>query len=111
MLFRSFTGDSNELQFRGTGDDLKSAVTVTGNSNKFYIDAIGNKHSQTLMVTGDSNEFNINQRSTGAAGSSVWVDVTGNSNKFTVSQTGTIDNVLNLKSVGNSGVWNINQKN
>ena len=106
-----FTGDSNELQFRGTGDDLKSAVTVTGNSNKFYIDAIGNKHSQTLMVTGDSNEFNINQRSTGAAGSSVWVDVTGNSNKFTVSQTGTIDNVLNLKSVGNSGVWNINQKN
>lgn len=106
-----FTGDSNELQFRGTGEDLKSAVTVTGNLNKFYIDAIGNKHSQTLMVAGDSNEFNINQRSTGAAGSSVWVDVTGNSNKFTVSQTGTIDNVLNIKSVGNSGVWNINQKN
>lgn len=106
-----FTGDSNELQFRGTGEDLKSAVTVTGNLNKFYVDSIGNKHSQTLMVAGDSNEFNINQRSTGAAGSSIWVDVTGNSNKFTVSQTGTIDNVLNIKSVGNSGVWNINQKN
>jgi len=106
-----FTGDSNELQYRGTGDDLKSAVTVAGNLNKFYIDSIGNKHSQTLMVAGDSNEFNINQRSTGAAGSSVWVDVTGASNKFTVSQTGTIDNVLNVKSVGNSGVWNINQKN
>jgi len=106
-----FTGNSNELQFRGTGEDLKSAVTVTGNLNKFYIDAIGDKHSQTLMVAGDSNEFNINQRSTGAAGSSVWVDVTGNNNKFTVSQTGTVDNVLNIKSVSNSGIWNITQKN
>lgn len=106
-----FTGDSNDLQFRGTGDDLKSAITVTGDLNIFRIDAIGNKHSQTLMVAGDSNEFNLNQRSTGSAGSSIWVDVAGNSNKFTVSQTGTIDNVLNIKSVGNSGVWNINQKN
>lgn len=106
-----FTGNSNELQFRGTGDDLKSAVTVTGNLNKFFIDVIGNKHSQTLMVAGDSNEFNLNQRSTGTAGSSIWADVTGNSNKLTVSQTGTVDNVLNIKSVGNSGVWNINQKN
>lgn len=106
-----FTGDSNDLQFRGTGDDLKSAITVTGDLNIFRIDAIGNKHSQTLMVVGDSNEFNINQRSTGSAGSSIWVDLAGNNNKFTVSQTGTIDNVLNIKSVGNSGTWNINQKN
>jgi hypothetical protein len=106
-----FTGDSNELQFRGTGVDLKSAITVTGDLNKFWIDAVGDKHSQTLMVNGDSNEFNINQRSTGAAGSSVWIDVTGNSNKFTVAQTGTIDNVLNIKSVANTGVFNITQKN
>lgn len=106
-----FTGNSNEFQFRGTGDDLKSAVTVAGNLNKFYIDAIGNKHSQTLMVTGDSNEFNLNQRSTGAEGSSIWIELNGTSNRFTVSQTGTVDNVLNIKSVGNSGVWNIVQKN
>lgn len=106
-----FTGNSNEFQFRGTGDDLKSAVTVAGNANKFWIDAIGNKHSQTLMISGDNNEFNINQRSTGSAGSSVWVDLAGNNNKFTVSQTGTIDNVLNIKSIGNSGTWNITQKN
>ena len=103
--------DSNELQFRGTGADLKSAITVTGDLNKFFIDAIGDKHSQTLMVSGDSNEFNLNQRSTGAAGSSIWIDLTGNNNKFTVSQTGTVDNVLNIKSVANSGVFNIVQKN
>ena len=106
-----FTGNSNELQFRGTGADLKSAVDVTGNTNKFYIDAIGDKHSQTIKVAGDTNEFNINQRSTGASGSSIWVDLTGNSNRFTTSQIGTIDNVINIKSVSNSGIFNITQKN
>jgi hypothetical protein len=106
-----FTGDSNDFQFRGTGDDLKSAVDVTGDSNIFRIDAIGNKHSQTIKVVGDTNTFDINQRSTGAAGSSVWVDLTGNSNTFTISQTGTIDNVVNIKSVSNSGMFNITQKN
>jgi hypothetical protein len=106
-----FTGDSNDFQFRGTGDDLKSAVDVTGDSNIFRIDAIGNKHSQTIKVVGDTNTFDINQRSTGAAGSSIWVDLTGNSNTFTISQTGTIDNVVNIKSVSNSGMFNITQKN
>lgn len=106
-----FTGDSNELQFRGSGADLKSAVEVTGDSNTFRIDAIGDKHSQTIKVVGDTNTFNINQRSTGAAGSSIWVDLTGNSNSLTMSQTGTIDNVINIKSVANSGTFNITQKN
>jgi hypothetical protein len=106
-----FTGNSNDLQFRGTGDDLKSAIDVTGNSNVFRIDAIGDKHTQTIKVAGDTNTFNINQRSTGAAGSSIWVDLTGNSNSLTMSQTGTIDNVINIKSVSNSGTFNITQKN
>ena len=106
-----FTGNSNDLQFRGTGADLKSAVDVTGNSNIFRIDAIGDKHSQTIKVAGDTNTFDINQRSTGAAGSSIWVDLTGNSNTLTLSQTGTIDNVINIKSVSNSGMFNITQKN
>lgn len=106
-----FTGDSNELQFRGTGSDLKSAIDVTGDTNKFYIDAIGDKHSQTIKVVGDTNTFHINQRSTGAAGSSIWVDLAGNSNNLTMSQTGTIDNVINIKSISNSGTFNITQKN
>jgi hypothetical protein len=106
-----FTGDSNDFQFRGTGADLKSAVDVTGDSNVFRIDVIGDKHSQTIKVAGDTNTFNINQRSTGAAGSSIWVDLAGNSNTFTMSQTGTIDSVINIKSVSNSGTFNITQKN
>ena len=106
-----FTGDNNDLQFRGTGSDLKSAIDVTGDSNVFRIDAIGDKHSQTIKVAGDTNTFNINQRSSGAAGSTVWGDLTGNSNALTMSQTGTIDNVINIKSVSNSGTFNITQKN
>lgn len=106
-----FTGDSNELQFRGTGADIKSAVDVTGDTNKFYMDVIGDKHTQTIKVVGDTNTFNINQRSTGAAGSSIWVELTGTSNNLTMSQTGTIDSVLNIKSVSNNGTFNITQKN
>lgn len=75
------------------------------------MDVIGDKHTQTIKVAGDTNTFNINQRSTGAAGSSIWVDLAGNSNNFTISQTGTIDNVVNIKSVSNSGTFNITQKN
>lgn len=106
-----FTGDSNDLQFRGTGADLKSAIDVAGDSNVFRIDAIGDKHTQTIKVVGDTNTFNINQRSTGAAGSSIWVDLAGNGNSLTMSQTGSIDNVINIKSVSNSGTFNITQKN
>jgi hypothetical protein len=106
-----FSGNSNDLQFRGTGTDLKSAIDVAGNSNVFRIDAIGDKHTQTIKVVGDTNTFNINQRSTGAAGSSIWVDLNGTSNTMTIAQTGTIDSVLNIKSVSNSGTFNITQKN
>lgn len=106
-----FSGNSNELQFRGTGNDIKSAIDVSGNSNQFYVDVIGDKHTQTIKVVGDTNAFNINQRSTGAAGSSIWVDLAGSSNSITVSQTGTVDSVLNIKAVSNSGTFNITQKN
>jgi hypothetical protein len=90
---------------------LKSAIDVSGDSNVFRIDAIGDKHTQTIKVVGDTNTFNINQRSTGAAGSTIWVDLAGNGNSLTMSQTGTIDNVINIKSVSNSGTFNITQKN
>ena len=106
-----FSGNNNELQFRGTGADLKSAIDVAGHTNKFYIDAIGDKHTQTIKVVGDTNTMNINQRSTGAAGSSIWIDLAGNNNSINIAQTGSIDNVLNIKSVSNSGTFNVVQKN
>lgn len=106
-----FSGNSNELQFRGTGNDIKSAIDVAGNTNKFYMDVIGDKHTQTIKVVGDANTFNINQRSTGLNGSSIWVDHAGGNTTMNISQTGSVDNVLNIKSVANSGTFNITQKN
>ncbi len=103
--------DANELQFRGTGADIKSAIDVYGDTNKFYMDVIGDKHTQTIKVDGNTNTFHINQRSTGAAGSSIWVDLMGSTNNVTISQNGTIDNVLNIKAIANGGTFNITQKN
>jgi hypothetical protein len=110
VLNWKFAGNTNVMQFRGTGDNLNSNVDTAGNSNEFYIDAIGNSHSQTLKVVGDFNVFNVSQTSTGASGSSAWIDVTGSTNRFTVNQAGTVDSVVNIKSVASTGTWNINQK-
>ena len=105
-----FGGNSNAIQFRGTGDDLNSQITVSGNSNEFNIDAVGNKHNQTIKVAGDFNVFNLSQTATSTYGSSIWVDVTGASNKFAISQAGSQDNVVKITSVGSSGTWNIIQR-
>jgi hypothetical protein len=110
VLNWKFAGNTNVMQFRGTGDNLNSNVDAAGNSNEFYIDAIGNNQSQTIKVVGDFNVFNVSQTSTGAAGSSAWIDVTGSTNRFTINQSGTVDSVVNIKSVASTGTWNINQK-
>ena len=105
-----WTGNSNVMQFKGTGDSLNSQVEVTGNSNEMYVDAVGDKHSQVIKVAGDFNVFNISQTGNSTNGSSVWIDLTGNSNKFAISQAGTQDNVVHIKSVANTGNWNIVQR-
>lgn len=111
-----FKDDSNQLQFRAGGDNIKSAIDVDGNGNKIFIDALGNGHSQAIKSVGSSvgagtaNEFNFSQTSTGASGSSITVDVNGAGNKFNIAQSGAIDNVVNIKSVATSGTWNITQK-
>lgn len=105
-----WTGNSNVMQFKGTGDSLNSQVEVTGNSNEMYIDAVGDRHSQVIKVAGDFNVFNISQTGNSTNGSSVWVDLAGNSNKFAISQAGTQDNVVHIKSVASTGNWNIIQR-
>lgn len=105
-----WTGDSNVMQFKASGDSINSQVEVLGKNNEMYIDAVGDRHSQVIKVIGDYNVFNIAQTATSTNGSSVWVDLNGNSNKFTLSQAGTQDNVIHIKSVANTGNWNIIQR-
>ena len=106
-----FTGNSNHLQFRGSGDSISSAIDVAGNGNSFFMDVLGNNHSQTIKVAGNDNVFNITQSSSGSNGSSIWVDQTGTGTKFVMSQTGTVDGVINIKSVATGGQFHITQKN
>jgi hypothetical protein len=106
-----FAGNTNTLQYRATGDNQSSAITVAGNTNAFYVDSLTANNSQTVQVTGDTNTFNFKQTSTGAAGSSIWVQLTGSSNTMNITQGGTVDNVANIKSVANAGSINVTQKN
>ncbi len=106
-----FDGNSNHFQYRGSGNDISTAIDVSGNGNSFFMDVIGNKHTQTIKIDGDNNVFNVSQTSTGANGSSIWIDQQGTGAKYTVSQSGTIDSVLNIKSIAAGGTFNITQKN
>lgn len=107
-----FSGNSNELQYRGGGNDLINNIDVTGDTNKFFIDQVGDKHSQLITVGGSSNTFNITQTGGVTNGSHIVISMASSTgNNVNISQTGAIDNYLNLKTAGTtSGTFNIVQK-
>ena len=106
-----FTGDSNSLKYTGSGEDITTAIDTTGNGNSFNMDILSNKDSQLLLVSGDNNTFNIKQEGGLTNGQSLKVDMTGASNSFTSYQGGTVDSLINVKSVGSNGTFNINIHN
>jgi hypothetical protein len=107
-----FTGDSNELKYRGGGNDLINHIDVSGNTNKFFIDQVGDNHSQLITVGGNTNTFNITQTGGTTNGSHIVVSMTSSTgNAVNIAQTGAVDNYLNLKTAGTtSGTFNIVQK-
>ena len=104
-----FVGNSNSIQFRGTGDNLVIQYNVSGNGNQFFVDTVGSDHSQTVAMIGDNNTMNVIQIST--LGSSILVDSWGSGNDFSIRQSGSISSVLHLKNVSTSGSFNIIQRN
>ena len=107
-----FTGDSNELKYRGGGNDLINHIDVSGNTNKFFIDQVGDNHSQLITVGGNTNTFNITQTGGTTNGSHIVASMTSSTgNAVNIAQTGAVDNYLNLKTAGTtSGTFNIVQK-
>jgi hypothetical protein len=107
-----FTGDSNELKYRGGGNDLVNNIDVSGNTNKFFIDQVGDNHSQLITVGGNTNTFNITQTGGTTNGSHIVISMTSSTgNNVNIAQTGVVDNYLNLKTAGTtSGTFNIVQK-
>lgn len=106
-----FTGNGNNVYFRAKGDNLTSQTDISGNNNNVNSLMLGNNHTQIVDAVGNYNEFNLSQTSFGGAGSSILVDQNGDSTVYNVNQTGTVDSVLNVKSVANGGSFNISQHN
>ena len=106
-----YTGNSNNMYFRATGNDLVNHSNVAGNSNSFNELMTGDDHTQIVNVTGNFNAFNLSQTSSGAAGSSIVINQTGDGSTYNVSQSGTADSVLNINSFSNNGTFNIVQHN
>jgi hypothetical protein len=106
-----FTGNNNTMYYNGGGTNQNSGIDVTGDHNYFNFNVQAPKATQNLNVTGDYNTFNVTQLNGGASGHSIAVDLIGTHNDFTMSQTGTVDNVINIKSVSNNGSFVVRQTN
>lgn len=103
-----FTGNSNNLNFLGSGANITTAMDITGDSNSFTIDALSANSSQSLKFVGDFNTVNMTQTgNAGQYGHSAWLDFTGSSNSITTQQYGSASTVINILSVGSNGTFNI----
>lgn len=103
-----FTGNSNSLTFHGSGDRIRNSMDVSGNYNAFNMDVLSPNASQTILVTGNYNDFDVTQTGTGGTfGHSLYANVTGSLNTVTTQQYGVSETVINIKSVGSNGTFNI----
>jgi len=107
----NFTGNSNTLYYNGGGANQNSAINTNGNNNTLNMNVYAPNASQNLQITGDYNNFNVTQTNGGANGHSLSINLIGTNNTFTTSQTGTVDNVINIKSISNNGTFTVKQSN
>jgi hypothetical protein len=107
-LNAKFTGNSNALTFRGSGENIRNSMDVTGDNNAFNIDALSPNATQTILVTGDYNDFDVTQTGLGGTfGHSLYVNLTGTLNTITTQQYGASETVININSAGSNGTFNI----
>ena len=106
-----FTGNSNTMYYNGGGANQNSAINVTGSNNYLNFSVQAPNASQNLQVTGDYNTFNVTQTGGGSSGHSIGINLIGSGNSFTTSQTGTVDQVINIKAISNNGSFTVRQSN
>ena len=105
----AFAGNSNQLYYNGGGASQNSAIDVNGNSNYFNMSVQSPYATQNLSVTGSNNTFNVTQTTGASLGNSLAVNLIGTGNNVTTSQTGIVDNVINIKALSNNGNYVVNQ--
>lgn len=103
-----FAGNNNSLNFHGSAANITQTIDVAGNNNAFTITDSSPNSSQTLLFTGDYNTINVTQTGTaGTFGHSLRADFTGSSNVLTTQQYGVSETIINIKSVGSNGTFDI----
>ena len=103
-----FTGNNNTLNYHGSASKITTTINATGNNNAFTMTINSPKASQTLLYTGDFNITNVTQTGAGGTyGHSLYANLTGSSNTLTTQQYGASETIINVKSVGSNGVFNI----
>ena len=103
-----FQGDSNSLNFTGSGDSLITGINTLGNGNTFNVAMTGDGHSQLVNVSGDNNVFNLSQ--TASSPSNIVINQAGGGTTFNVSQSGTYASVANIQAQSQGGSFNITQR-
>lgn len=103
-----FVGNNNNLDYHGSAANITTTLDVAGNNNDFTMTIDSPKASQTLLFNGDFNIVNVTQTGSGGTfGHSLWSQFTGTGNTLTTQQYGASETIINIKSVGSNGVFNI----
>jgi hypothetical protein len=103
-----FTGNSNVLNFHGSGANIRNSMQFDGNNNSIDMDVLSPNATQTLLFSGNYNNLDITQTGTGGTyGHSLYANFTGSSNVLTTQQYGVSETIVNINSVGSNGTFNI----
>lgn len=103
-----FNGNSNSVAAHVAGANITSTINADGNNNAYTLTDTSPNSSQTLLYTGSTNTTNITQTDAGGTyGHSLRVELTGSSNTVTAQQYGATETIVNIKSVGSNGQFNI----
>ena len=106
-------GASNSVVSTIDGDNNTQTISMTGGgNNSATLTQTGDKGTISLTSVGASNTYTVTQTGGSTVGHNATLDVNGSSNTFGITQTGTSgDNIANIKSVGNTNTFTVNQTN
>jgi len=104
-------GANNSIISTINADETVNNISMTGGGNNTLTQTTtSNKATNNITTVGAGNEITLTQSGVaGTNGHSATVGITGSSNTMGITQSGTIDNVLNINSVGSGNTWTILQ--
>jgi len=104
-------GSSNSILSTINADETVNNISMTGGASNTLTQTItSNKATNNITTVGASNAITMTQSGVaGTNGHSATVNMTGSSNTMGITQNGTVDNVLNVNSVGSGNTWTILQ--